>query len=830
MLTLLLLLAIPYVSSLTNDWLPANTVCLQNYDGDYELTPCSSIYVRCINHRTLLMQCHLASWVFSMEHRSCRPRLMLHQCKLNSISYFEATYCTGKVDGLYANGACSASYVICFGQRTYPAQCQHNQVFSPIEHMCVDRERLPECKQQFYSWTFHSLCANRFVNGVHLPLAACSSEYIACHQGIPTFENCTTGYTFNVGVGCVPIWQNPYCKEMSQVVALHNLISASQFCVLKPDGIYIPQMSVCSSEAIVCTRNRANLLRCPDKHYYSIAAHSCLPADMRWCNHMATPHQTDLSNQLIAYSCARFGQHFHGPDKCSPWYLRCYPEKQSMLQCAQGTVYDQVADACVVQSACNPWNVTSLCSINEGNRLRQLRPCSETYVICYEGRTIIMTCPNGLVFSAESNACVDKKLCNHSLWAKKAVTICSPTRNYFIPIAPCVQQYLGCWNGHLQTLYCTDGLIFDPNLGICIEPSSSSLCGHYDNNPCKNRANGLHSINHCSTVYLRCDHFQPSWLYCMPGSVFDPVSGSCVLARLQACTPEQRTICQGRMDGPIDPWSCTDVLIVCLNGVAIAKPCPNPLPKKVIRCINGAPCGIGHNPCSPWINDQRALEPCSATYVACLYGYPYSQVCPDGKVFFNETQTCVLRTENRFCFTNPLCSASSNALRALQPCSGTYILCLQGKPFTQTCPYGQVFYNVTNSCVPTWLNRYCLGASLGSSFCSPIINDKKALAPCSGTYIVCLNGRPFTQACPNGHVFYNETSSCTAMQNNRYCPTVQTECIVEGEFIPDLNDCTIFYRCTHGRKVRFTCPIGTGFNPQISACDWKARVPSCRVG
>uniref|UniRef100_A0A5S6QZQ3 Chitin-binding type-2 domain-containing protein n=1 Tax=Trichuris muris TaxID=70415 RepID=A0A5S6QZQ3_TRIMR len=821
MVALLLLLGIAKAFSLASDWLPANTICLRNPDGDYELTPCSSIYVRCVNHRTFLMKCDLATWVFSKAYRSCKPPLLLDQCKSSPPSYFEGTFCREKMDGVYASGPCSTSYVICFGQQSYSARCEHSKVFSALEQACVGQESLPECKQQFHSWTFHDLCANQFPNGADLPLAACSSEYISCRQAIPTFANCTAGQSFKVGVGCVPTWQNPFCQQRSQTAALHNLAIASQFCVHKPDGIYVPQASICSSEAIVCNRNKANLLRCPDKHYYSASARNCLPADMRWCKYVGTAEQHDLGYQLIQYSCAKFGHRFHGPDKCSTWYLHCYPGKQSMLHCVQGTVYDQATDTCVTQSACNPWNA-NFCSMKEGNDVGQLRPCSETYLICYDGRTFIMTCPNGLVFSSEVKACVERMLCNQSL-ASKPVTTCSPTGNHYIPIAPCTQQYLRCWDGHLLTLYCADGLVFEPNLQTCIEPSSSAFCAQYDNNPCKNKADGSYGITRCSATYLRCDRSQSSWSYCSPGDVFDSNSGTCVPARFQACTPEQRTACHGQTDGPIQPWACKDTLIVCVNGDATPKPCPTPLPMRMERCLSSA-CQGSNNPCSPWSNDQRALEPCSGTYVVCLYGYPYTQVCPEGKVFLNESRSCVPKSENRFCSTNSLCSPYANELKALESCSGTYIACLNGKPYTQTCPNGQVFYNVSNSCVSKSTNQFCYG----NSFCSPMVNEKKALAPCSGTYIECLNGRPFTQTCPNGQIFFNETSSCTAKQNNRYCSNVQHDCTVEGEFIADPNDCTVFYRCTHGRRIKFTCPPGTGFNPQINVCDWKSNIPSCK--
>ncbi|XP_015787601.1 uncharacterized protein LOC107364687 [Tetranychus urticae] len=51
------------------------------------------------------------------------------------------------------------------------------------------------------------------------------------------------------------------------------------------------------------------------------------------------------------------------------------------------------------------------------------------------------------------------------------------------------------------------------------------------------------------------------------------------------------------------------------------------------------------------------------------------------------------------------------------------------------------------------------------------------------------------------------------------CPPEATD-----NFLPDPNNCEVFYRCSHGQKFSFTCGPGTVFNPSTNNCDWPSSV------
>ncbi|RVE53144.1 hypothetical protein evm_002241 [Chilo suppressalis] len=52
----------------------------------------------------------------------------------------------------------------------------------------------------------------------------------------------------------------------------------------------------------------------------------------------------------------------------------------------------------------------------------------------------------------------------------------------------------------------------------------------------------------------------------------------------------------------------------------------------------------------------------------------------------------------------------------------------------------------------------------------------------------------------------------------------KVHCDPEGQIfllLPDTSDCTIFFMCTHGKEVQFSCPPQTIFDFELQGCDWK---------
>ena len=53
------------------------------------------------------------------------------------------------------------------------------------------------------------------------------------------------------------------------------------------------------------------------------------------------------------------------------------------------------------------------------------------------------------------------------------------------------------------------------------------------------------------------------------------------------------------------------------------------------------------------------------------------------------------------------------------------------------------------------------------------------------------------------------------------------DCLDSDDFSPDPDDCTIFYRCSHGYQFTFQCGPGTGFERRLKVCNYIDSIPEC---
>jgi chitinase len=63
-------------------------------------------------------------------------------------------------------------------------------------------------------------------------------------------------------------------------------------------------------------------------------------------------------------------------------------------------------------------------------------------------------------------------------------------------------------------------------------------------------------------------------------------------------------------------------------------------------------------------------------------------------------------------------------------------------------------------------------------------------------------------------------------------PNCAAEGVDENRFFPSPEDCTQFYRCTHGTRANFTCEAGTAFNIEKQVCAWPTdeQKDRCKLG
>ncbi|XP_070509153.1 protein obstructor-E-like [Chironomus tepperi] len=108
-------------------------------------------------------------------------------------------------------------------------------------------------------------------------------------------------------------------------------------------------------------------------------------------------------------------------------------------------------------------------------------------------------------------------------------------------------------------------------------------------------------------------------------------------------------------------------------------------------------------------------------------------------------------------------------------------------------------------------------------------------------FIICQNGYPRVERCPFDTTFDRHAFACTHGHNNQCdnkidgppnsparCPEVDD--INNPVFLPDLSDCRKYFVCSNGSKIERECVDGLLWNPEQEWCDIPENVPSCNSG
>lgn len=184
-------------------------------------------------------------------------------------------------------------------------------------------------------------------------------------------------------------------------------------------------------------------------------------------------------------------------------------------------------------------------------------------------------------------------------------------------------------------------------------------------------------------------------------------------------------------------------------------------------------------------------------YYECSNGVAVQNVCPDGLEFSPSKDVCVDPTISD-------CSAPGHATVTTPP------------PWTTTEPSVE-FLDVVGTCPPRDTNI--------TIYLPDSVN-------CT-VYYVCSNGRPIALTCPGTQEFSPSLNVCvdyvdsdcaahvSVRKPNGECPEKDP---ANPIYLPDTDDCTIYYECSNGEPVMNVCPPGQAFNPTLNVCDYPSHV------
>lgn len=83
--------------------------------------------------------------------------------------------------------------------------------------------------------------------------------------------------------------------------------------------------------------------------------------------------------------------------------------------------------------------------------------------------------------------------------------------------------------------------------------------------------------------------------------------------------------------------------------------------------------------------------------------------------------------------------------------------------------------------------------------------------------------------CPAGLWFSFETGKCEHPQNAKCCPTcAKPKCTIDGELLPNPNDCQKFFICSGSSMIELTCVGDLVFNATTNECEHGAKCNSLK--
>jgi len=191
-------------------------------------------------------------------------------------------------------------------------------------------------------------------------------------------------------------------------------------------------------------------------------------------------------------------------------------------------------------------------------------------------------------------------------------------------------------------------------------------------------------------------------------------------------------------------------------------------------------------------------------YYECSNGIPVENNCPPDLEFNPSKNVCTQCQESG-------CKAAIRHCASEPPITTT--------PPVETTPSLIEFYEVNGECPKHDTNE------------TIILPDAHNCT----VYYLCSNGRAIPNVCPPGTLFNPEESvcvaevdyECTLKPEEQYVKLVRKPDGVcperdptdESVFLPDKEDCTIYYECSNGIAIPMECPDNTYFNPSLNVCD-----------
>ncbi|XP_037904517.1 peritrophin-44-like [Hermetia illucens] len=357
-------------------------------------------------------------------------------------------------------------------------------------------------------------------------------------------------------------------------------------------------------------------------------------------------------------------------------------------------------------------------------------------------------------------------------------------------------QYYFCMDKKIYLGTCTDGRTFDERVGQCVYAGTDPGTGTTVN--CDGNDYATFPYPNDNTRYYYCYNGQALVVQCPANNYYDSTSRTCVLGSGTGtggylyCPTGVNTVLP-------DPNGDCQRYVLCLNGQGSYQTCPNGfyfqptgycglnMPNS---CAGGGPCNQ-RGLLRPVRNNCQVYNYCDGSYwstIKCPRNYYFSPsrltcgpTIPNGCSKYNNYNqnlpgsNSVYPTYPTYPFipttpTDPsvVCATSMNGIFADTTNCQKYFYCMDGLPYTATCPSGYYFNPLTRACGPN-IPSGCTVQDIDLDTPTVPVNSEITLADPTNCkqYIVYTNGFGATYACGPGLYYDIEGNSCSTTKPDR---------------------------------------------------------------
>lgn len=409
------------------------------------------------------------------------------------------------------------------------------------------------------------------------------------------------------------------------------------------------------------------------------------------------------------------------PDSCEK-YILCIGGSAVERRCAPGFHFSREFRSCVSPDIAEceeerKWQCPKEDDLNNLVFLPNKENCSK-YYLCFGGDQIPLSCSDGLHWSTEEEACVDKKKANCDFEDEDEDDIeeCPDTGVKSISHPDNCEKYVLCVGGTRIKRNCAPGFHFSRKTRTCEVPENAGCEDFGKKLQCPKEDDldnlvFLPSSESCSKYYI-CFGGEGFPMTCADGLHWSVDEQSCLDEANAGCKKDEdaEECPESGVKSISHPYNC-EKYVLCVGGTRIKRNCAPGLhfSRNLRQCTtpSDAECKDQKFTCPEEDNlDQLVFLPntedCSRYYV-CFGGEPIPLTCGDGLHWSMEENTCLKESKANCEFGDEddfeECPEDGIVNISHPNNCEKYILCIGGSRVKRDCAPGFHFSRDFRSCV-----------------------------------------------------------------------------------------------------------------------------------